>query len=186
MTNKKLLIRGAVERVGILLGQGCERVVILWDENPPWTPEKAMADERCWHQEREHLLDGLRQAGHDRRKVGLVCIEREFETWLLHDHKLLEKVIPTGSRSVKVKRIHEPVAIDNPKAALESLFKKNKYPYIPALAGFKFGKHLDNLDRLRVCDTFRYFAKMILGNMPKGWKPYDYQPKGPRMREEQE
>ena len=53
MTNKKLLIRGAAERVRLLLVQGCERVVVLWDENPPWSPEADFAEERCWHTERD-------------------------------------------------------------------------------------------------------------------------------------
>lgn len=80
MTNKKLLILGAADTVRILLQENCDRVVVLWDENPPWTPEKDIADKRCWHVERQELITNLRNAQIDRKKVGLVCIEREFET----------------------------------------------------------------------------------------------------------
>ena len=52
MIDKKLLIEGCAKTARILLGKGCERVVILWDENPPWTPEADYAEERCWHKER--------------------------------------------------------------------------------------------------------------------------------------
>jgi hypothetical protein len=186
MTNKILLLHDAVERVRNLLDQGCERIVILWDENPPWTPEKDIGDKRCWHHERDHLLANLRDARIDRRRVRLVCIEREFETWLLHDHQLLAEVISQGPHRAKVKALKDPVRIDDPKAALMSLFHKNKARFNPDVVVFKVRKLLSNLDRLKDCDTFRYFVQEILGNMPKRWKQYNYQPKEPGTKTEQE
>jgi hypothetical protein len=61
-----------------------------------------------------------------------------------------------------------------------SLFRKCKASYNPDVAAKKFAACLDNLDHLQRCDTFRYFAQQVLGKMPKGWKPYEYTPKGPK------
>src|SRR5262249_49491310 len=60
MLNKKVLILGAAEQISGLLATGYERVVVLWNENPPWTPEKDFGDKRCWHTEREQLLANMR------------------------------------------------------------------------------------------------------------------------------
>jgi hypothetical protein len=177
MINKRLLILGATDTAGVLLRKGFDRVVVLWDENPGWTPEEPLTD-RCWHIEREQLLTNLKNAKID-RKVGVVCIEREFEAWLLHDTQLLRDVISTPTHPAKVKRVPDPAQNDDPKATLEWLFSEHKARYTPELAAIKFARKLDSLDRLKDCDTFRYFVQKILGKMPTGWKPYQYQPKGP-------
>lgn len=178
MTNKKLLIQRAAPAAKLLLGQGADRVVVLWDENPPWTPQKDLAEQRCWHVERAQLLENLRSAGVSRRKVGLVCIEREFETWLLHDHQLLGLVISEGPHKAKIKAIKDAARIDDPKSYLMGLFSKRKSRFSPDIAAARFKRHLASLDRLQACDTFRYFAQSVLGRMPKGWKQYVYNAKG--------
>lgn len=182
MSDKRLLIQRAAMAAKVLIKQGADRVVILWDENPPWTPEKELAKERCWHIERERLLAALDAEGISKRKVGLVCIEREFETWLLHDRQLLSSVISHGPHKAKVKTIPDPTRIDDPKACLMGLFSEHKARFNADAAAKRFRQNLDNLERLRNCDTFRYFAQSVMGRMPRGWKPYVYRPKGPRRR----
>ncbi len=180
MVNKKLLIRGAAQRASILLSEGCDRVVILWDENPPWTAEKDFADERCWHQERDHLIATLKEAQVELKRVGVVCIEREFETWLLHDAPLLCAMLSQGPHRAKVKPLKDPLAIEAPKRHLIGLYRKHKSRFNDSLAALKCRQNVNDLQRFKTCDTFRYFAKMVLGTMPRGWKPYRYQRKGPK------
>lgn len=182
MTNKKLLIQDAAQTTQLLLAEGCNRVVILWDENPPWTQEQDFAKERCWHFERDQIIKSLEAAKVDLKQLALVCIMHEFETWLLHDVQLLRAVISTSAHPAKIKKYSDPVRIDDPKAALMGLFSKCKTRYNADVAATKFAAHLDSLNGLRRCDTFRYFAQGILGKMPNGWKPYDYQPKGPKKK----
>lgn len=181
MTNKKLLIRHAATAAKLLLDRGMDRVVILWDEKPPWTPDNDVAEERCWHAEREQLLANLRAAGVSRTRIGLVCIEREFETWLLHDHQLLGLAISEGPHKAKVKAIKRAARIADPKSYLMGLFSEHKSRFNADIAAARFRKHLASLDRLQVCDAFRYFAESVLGGMPKGWKPYLYEPRGPNQ-----
>jgi hypothetical protein len=100
MTNKRLLIQNAASVARSLLANGCDRIIILWDENPAWTPESRFAKDPCWHTEREQILATLNSAGVDRRRVGLVCIEREFESWLLFDSQLLSAVISSTAERI--------------------------------------------------------------------------------------
>jgi hypothetical protein len=181
MVNKKLLMQDAGKTTQLLLADGFDRVVILWDENPPWGPEADFADDRCWHTEREHMLKELANPNIDPR-VALVCVEREFETWLLHDHHLLSNVISTDAHPANVKRLKNPLGFESPKRALIRLFGKYKARYNADVAALKFARSLDSLDRLQTCDTFRLFARSILGTMPKGWQPYVYKRKGPKKK----
>lgn len=182
MTNKKLLIQDAAQTTRLLLAEGCNRVVIMWDENPPWTPKQDYAKERCWHIERDQIVESLKAANVNLKQLALVCIEHEFETWLLHDVQLLRAVISSPAHPAKIKKMPNPLQVDDPKAKLMAIFRQCKKHYNPDVAARKFATSLDSLDRIRHCDTFRYFAQGVLGKMPKGWKPYDYQKKGPKEK----
>jgi len=182
MTNKKLLINDAADAAKILLSEGCDRIVILWDENPPWSPDKDFSDHRCWHIERQQLIENLHAAKVDSKKIRLVCIEREFETWLLHDDSLLSAVVSTPAHLYKVGKIKKPLTVDDPKAALQNIFRDNHRTFNPDIAAIQFAKQIETLDRLKRCDTFRYFVEAVLGNMPTGWPPFTYKPKGARLK----
>ncbi|MEX1028208.1 MAG: hypothetical protein WD049_09425 [Candidatus Paceibacterota bacterium] len=178
MVNKKFLLRDAAIVTAKLLAEGCDRVIVLWDENPPWTPDKNFAKKRCWHIEREHVLDQLRSEDVDLSKVELVCIEREIETWVLHDHRLLSATMSTA-HAAKIKKIARPLTIDSPKRYLIRLYEKNGFRFNAAAAAAGFAKNLQDLSHLKRCDTFRYFVEKATGSMPAGWAAYNYVPKGP-------
>lgn len=179
MVNKKSLIEGCAKVASLLLSEDCDRVVILWDENPPWTEEKMYAEKRCWHLERDAIQTRLRTAGIPLENVGLVCVEHEFETILMHDTDLLCAVISRGKEHpVKLKRFKNPLAIDDPTRALQRLFRKHNCPYNKAVIAKKFAAHLNRLDALKHCDIFRRLAEKILGHMPASWQPFVYVPRG--------
>jgi hypothetical protein len=74
MDNETRLLEecGTVTR-NLLLDDGCDRVVILWDERPAW-PD--MREPFCWHNDREKILAELTQAGIDNQFVHLVYSQR--------------------------------------------------------------------------------------------------------------
>ena len=82
MDNKARLLEDCGSVVARLLANGCDRVVILWDERPAW-PE--MGEPLCWHNDRLQVLAELKKAKVSVGKAHLVCIECEFESWLLFD-----------------------------------------------------------------------------------------------------
>jgi hypothetical protein len=85
-----------------------------------------MNEPLCWHHERLRILEGLQRANLANRPVSLVCIEREFESWLLHDHQLLSR----KTRAVRISRQKHPDRMPNPKGQMMTLFRKHGVTYV--------------------------------------------------------
>ncbi len=160
MGNKLKLIEDCGIATRILFNQSCERVVILWDERPPWTD---MNDPLCWHHERLRILEGLQRANLANRPVFLVCIEREFESWLLHDHQLLSDLLSRRTRPVRVARQKHPDRMPNPKGQMMTLFRKHGATYMDVQYARRIADALDTLSHLMRCPTFRRFAERVVG-----------------------
>lgn len=161
MDNKRRLILESGAAAARLLGDGCQRVVVLWDERPAWpTPGERL----CWHRDREDILASLRQAGVGNRNVHLICIEREFESWLLHDERMLSCVFSTDAHAVRVPRQRHPHRMPNPKGTMMRLFRQHRgWRYVDVQYARSFARCLESLSRLRGCTTFRRFAQKVTG-----------------------
>ncbi len=161
MDNKGRLLAECAIAAGTLLRAGCERVVILWDERPPWP----RLDERlCWSRERQRIQNELQARGLDAAPVFLVCIEREFESWLLFDQHLLESVLSTPEHRQRVQPPARPDRIGNPKGAMMTLFRKHGKRYVDSQYARRFAAALQDLRRLRRCRTFRRFVEKLTGS----------------------
>jgi hypothetical protein len=161
LDNKERLLEEGATVAARLLEAGCKRVVILWDERPAW-PERGAG--YCWHREREHLLLDLAGRGLAGRPVFLVCIEREFESWLLHDERMLSEVLSTAAHPVKVAKQKKPHRMSNPKSAMMTLFRKHGGKrYVDVVYARRLAAALQDLSRLRHCSTFRRFVEMLTG-----------------------
>jgi hypothetical protein len=160
MGNKLRLIEECAVATQTLFNQGCERVVILWDERPPW-PD--MDEPLCWSRERARILEGLRRANLADRPVFLVCIEREFESWLLHDHQMLSALLSRKTRAVRITRQKHPDRMPNPKGQMMTLFRKHGATYVDVQYARRIADALDDLGHLMRCPTFRRFAERIVG-----------------------
>ena len=160
MVNKKRLIEECGTATADLLSQGCERVLILWDERPAWP---TMGDPLCWHNDREQILGELRKARVPAAKDHLVCIEREFESWLLFDQAMLACALCQPTHKVKPPR--HPDRSDNPKSAMMTLFSRHGgRRYVDVQAARRFAECLTSLNRLRRCNTFKRFEAKLLGS----------------------
>jgi hypothetical protein len=169
MDNKRNLIQTCGAATANLMRSRCDRVVILWDERPAWP---RMGDPLCWHNDREDILRSLRLAGVAVRHVHLVCIEREFESWLLCDQLMLSAVLSTETHPVRVHAQKNPHRMGNPKGTMARLFRQHRgWGYVDVQHARDFARCLQDLGRLRQCDTFRRFAQCVLGHMPVGWPP---------------
>jgi len=161
MDNKRRLILECGAAAARLLEDGCHRVVVLWDERPAW-PQ--VGEDLCWHRDREDILTNLRQAGARRPNVHLVCIEREFESWLLHDERVLSCVLSTDAHPVRVPRQRHPHRMPNPKGTMMRLFEEHRgWRYVDVQFARSFARCLENLSRLRGCTTFCRFAQKVTG-----------------------
>jgi hypothetical protein len=161
MDNKQRLLEECGTATRLLFDSGCERVVILWDERPPWPK---MQEPLCWHYERERILRELRQAGVTNKPVFLVCIEREFESWLLFDERLLSKILSTDAHPVRVPNQRHPHRMQNPKGTMTTLFRKyGRRPYVDTLYARRFATGLSDINRLKKCTTFCRFVEKLIG-----------------------
>lgn len=162
MDNKARLIQECGTAAAKLLDDGCARVVILWDERPAW-PTKG--EQLCWHRDRKDILANLQKAKAKNAKVRLVCIEREFESWLLHDERMLACVLSTPAHPKKIKPPRHPDCIENPKGAMTKLFKQHRgWRYVDVQSATHFARCLEDLARLNGCATFCRFAAKVTGN----------------------
>lgn len=161
MDNKRNLIQNCGPVVGSLFASGCDRVVILWDERPAWP---TAGECLCWHNDRRDILANLLQAQVIDRSVHLVCIEREFESWLLFDHQMLSDVLSTKAHRVRVDAQRNPDRMQNPKGTMTSLFRKHRgLRYVDVQHAADFARCLQSLKCLRHCASFCRFAQRITG-----------------------
>jgi hypothetical protein len=127
MDNKERLLEEGATTAARLMDEGCERVVVLWDEEPAWPDMKAPP---CWSKERGRVLKSLRGAGVAAGAVHLVCIERAFESWLLSDAAMLSRVLSRPTHKVRVKAAANPHTLRNVKGALMRIFRKHGQRYV--------------------------------------------------------
>jgi hypothetical protein len=121
-----------------------------------------MNEPLCWHRERVRILAGLQRADFADRPVFLVCIEREFESWLLHDHQMLSALMSRKTRPVRISRQKHPDRMPNPKGQMMTLFRKHGATYVDVQYARRIADALDDLDHLLRCPTFRRFAERVV------------------------
>jgi hypothetical protein len=108
-------------------------------------------------------LAELTQVGIDDQPVYLVCIEREFESWLLFDHPMLSDILSTPAHPVRLPRQKNPDRIANPKGRMMTVFKQHRKRYVDTVYARRFANALTTLTRLRRCPTFCRFAEKVTG-----------------------
>ena len=160
MDDKPNLLGNAAKAVVLLLADGCERVLIIWDLRPAW-PDTA--NKPCRAAERQTLLNSLNRAGLTNRPVYLVCVEQELESWLLADEAKLAGFLSTPTHAHTVKRERKPDRVVNPKSVVMNHFKEARgWRYEDRMHAIKVIRHdVPNWARLRQSDSFaRFEAKL--------------------------
>jgi len=161
MDNKERLLEECATVAALQLRTGCDRVVILWDEEPAY-PDKHKP--LCWSHERQRILNSLAGANVQPTSVHLVCIERAIETWLLHDDRLLSAILTRPTHPKKVKLPANPHRISNVKGAMIRLFRQHGHTYVDVTWASRLAANLEDLKKLRRCKTFRRFAERVSGS----------------------
>lgn len=160
MDDKPNLLNNAAKAAALLLADGCERVLIIWDLRPAW-PDKA--NKPCRAAERQTLLNSLSRAGLTNRPVYLVCVEQELESWLLADETKLAGYLSTPTHPHSVTRVRKPDRVGNPKSVVMNHFKEARgWRYEDRMHAIKVIRHdVPNWARLRRSDSFaRFEAKL--------------------------
>jgi hypothetical protein len=121
LTNKPKLLRECGEQTAMLLKEGCEQVLIIWDLYPPWREHN---EKPCRKEDRERIFSSLKEAGVTSPNVYLICIREELEAWLIADGRALSTVLSTPAHPVKIKDTKKPDNVKNPKGKLRKIFKE--------------------------------------------------------------
>lgn len=144
----------------LLLEDGCDRVLIVWDLYPAW---REKGGKPCWSRDRAEIIQSVTAAQVDAAKVSLVCIWEELEAWLLADGRALSACFSTKNRPVSIADHKNPERVSDPKGKLTQIIRENKcgQKYEGHIHAKKIAQHITDFTRLRRCETFRRFAKKV-------------------------
>ena len=162
MDNKLKLLADAAEVAKVLLAEGCERVLIVWDLRPTWPDKKAKA---CRAAERQSLLDALANEALQNQPVYLVRVEQELESWLLANELAISAYLSTKPHPYVAKQIKKPDQVPQPKAVLHNHFKAargTRYDDLVHAVCVLKAAPLD-LRRLRRSVSFARFEAKLMG-----------------------
>jgi len=156
--NKPEMIADCGKDVVNLLKEGCKRILIVWDLFPPWREGKRP----CRKEDREAILESLKNAGVAKAPVFLICIREELEAWLLADEHALSAFLSTPAHPAKeVPVTKHPDDVQNPKGRLKKIFQLNRRgAYNDLVHAIKIIEKAD-VRRLAKSDSFRRFAEKL-------------------------
>ncbi|MDD2717100.1 MAG: DUF4276 family protein [Candidatus Wallbacteria bacterium] len=162
---KPILKKDCGKWVTLLLGQGCDKVFIIWDLLPDWEEYEGKG---CRHDDRKQIFDSLEKVGikFDDPRICLICIEKMLEAWLLADERVLSKFLSTDEHPVSVPRVKKPEREKDPKARLDSVFSQFGIAvkgYTDVEHAIKIARSLENLKRLEKLKTFKRFRDKLIG-----------------------
>ena len=160
--NKLNLIARCGDTAALLLGESCQRVIIVWDLYPPWRPK---GENPCRREDREAIFNSLEQAGVTSSDIYLVCIREELEAWLLADERAISTAIfSLTRRRPRITGVRNPERIRNPKAKLDNIFRQHTHrQYQGHNHAIKIIRELPDFNRIKHCQSFARFALKATG-----------------------
>lgn len=157
LDTKMNLIAECGEHAAILLSEGCERVLIIWDLYPAWHEEKP-----CRKEDREQIFTSLKEARVSSPNVYLICIREELEAWLIANGRALSRLLSTPTHPVKIKDAKKPDLVKNPKGKLRNIFNENTgKDYHDMVHAEKIVRKLPDFNKIKHSLSFeRFVAKL--------------------------
>ncbi len=138
----------------------CSRVVIMWDLEPAW------GGKACRNEDKKRVTDSLDGAKVDKRKVLLLCVEKELECWLMADKRALETVLGIYKHPHPLGKIPEfknpDTEIERPKTELVSLFETELgrgRKYVDRIHAMLLARAIPDWSNIRRSDSFCRFAE---------------------------
>lgn len=156
-TNKAALMQACGTQARLLLGQGCERVVIVWDLKPRW----ASKEKPYCLNDVSQIRTSLRKANVDEERVRLLCITAELEALLVADERALKKLLDRDAHKADCPYRKNPHRLPDPKGDLEGLYKAHGRVYSPLSDALKIVQAMPDLNRLTPIPSFKRLAKLL-------------------------
>ena len=157
LDDKPNLINDCGKVASLLLKEGCDRVLIIWDLYPSWRENKVKP---CRKEDCDAIQESLENAGVKSTNVYLICIEAELEEWFLHDTYALSSVLSTPPHPVNIRK--KLNGGTNPKAVLIKTFKEHTGRlYNDLYHAEKIANAISDLNKLKKCPSFVRFALKV-------------------------
>ena len=178
--HKAKLICSSGTATKAFLESDCKRVIIAWDLHPD-SKRRAKQNKlgKRYRRRKQHnceidseqIEESIRDAGADISKVDLVCIDAMLETWLLADHRALQRyLLSRGTLREPVKKTDLTKLRRNhkPKDQLKDLIEQKSRSglrYDDVTDAIKIAREIppefDDLKRLKRIESFAHFASIV-------------------------
>lgn len=161
----QVFLKGPETAAELVEASGCDLVLIVWDLKPYWDPATGRS---CEDETREMLntLVGLPAA--TRRKVRLLCLTWEIETWLIADHRAVREHLSTDAHKERKFRCSNPLGKADAKAFLISEFKRVRGKsgrYVDYWEAIQIAQLMPDTRQLQSIPSFTRFARLVSGKM---------------------
>lgn len=164
MGSKKFMQASAAKAAQELIETDeCDRVIIAWDYKPPFDgPPPAR---RC-EDETAIMLKTLSVLPHNmKRKVRLLCLVHELETWLITEDRAVRNYLSTPEHKNKFKAPAKPLTKTDPKAVLSGEFKAVRGTrYEDFREAIRLVILWEDTRKVGKLDSFQRFAALVTGN----------------------
>ena len=159
----QVFLKGAETARELIETSGCDLVLIAWDLKPYWDP----ATGRSCEDETREMLNTLACLSADtKRKVRLLCLTWEIETWLIADARAVNAHLSTDAHKSRF-RCSNPLGKNDAKAFLIREFKKvrgRSERYLDYREAIQIVQLMPDTQRLRSIPSFTRFARLVSGN----------------------
>ena len=143
----------------------CDLVLIVWDLKPLWEDENVAA--KSCKDEVAELRKGLAALEPEtQKKIRLLCLTWELETWLIADERAVRAYLSTETHQAKFKA-KSPQSKSDPKSVLNSACKSargERCGYIGYREAIRIAQLWEDTSQVGTIDSFKRFAKLLTGN----------------------
>ena len=141
----------------------CDLVLIVWDLKPYW---ESAAEQSCEAETQEMLNSLAKLPAATRRRIRLLCLTWEIETWLIADERAISEHLSTKAHKVRF-RCKNPLSKTDPKAVLDRECKRYRgksQRYLAVREAIQIAQCIHDTHRVRQIPSFTRFASIVCGN----------------------
>ena len=156
--SKPEVIRNSAKHVALLRVMGCQRIILIWDNCPPWSgnlaSEAFASGIRVWRT--------IKKGSIHTNGIALVCAKRELEAWLLTDDAAVRTVLGAIGRGSMpgISGANKPDTVSAPKDRLHRWWYERCRRVPSADEYAQLARHA-RLSKLRKSPSFVRFEQCI-------------------------
>lgn len=161
-SKENVFLRGVEAARELIESSDCDLVLIIWDLKPLWS-QVAAEDCEDEAEEMKKQLEAVSPAV--RKKIRLLCLTYELETWLIAEDRAVRDYLSTPAHKSKFKAPKDPLSQTDAKAFLNSIFKAARgQKYEDYREAIRLVQLWPDTSRARAIESFQRFAKLLTGS----------------------